>query len=164
MNDAAGNPSPPASSEAWTRILAKLEAARPHLLRGGAVVLRRNPKRAPAWVLRYRVRENGRRRLKSIYLGSTSIAQQARGLIKQWREEAVAPLDRVRARVLQLADKGAQVAGLSGKARRRLSRAVKPAVDDPISLLAMSAGAFPINDPLIRDGKRHGRPSKSGLW
>jgi len=152
------------SSIQWTPILAKLEAAKPHLVRAGSVVARHRPNRSTVWVVRYPVWESGVRHVRSIYLGDVALAGQARSLISQWREEAVPPLDRIKAQVLQLANKVGQLAGLSGRARKRLSCVLKPAMEDPIVLLAMSMGVFPVNNPLIRNGKRRGRRRKSGLW
>ena len=78
----------PALARRWMKVRAKLETAKPHLQKAGAVLPRRQPGQSTVWVARFRVREQGRTKYKSIYLGSRTIADRARQLIAKWRSEA----------------------------------------------------------------------------
>jgi hypothetical protein len=64
----------------WLRIQAKMEKARASLCRGGALVVKRECG-ASAWYLRFNANEAGRRRQRSIYVGSDPI------LIEQVRRQ-----------------------------------------------------------------------------
>ncbi len=148
----------------WPSVLAKLEAAKPKLLKGGAVVARRSPGRKTVWVVRFREWEAGRVRRKTIYVGGAALAERARALIRIWREETLTPVDRVKRDILKLADVRGELAGLSGRARKRLRAANVEGLQDPFRLCAMAFGAFPVFDPRIRNGRLGGRPPKSAMW
>lgn len=140
---------------------ARLERAKEYLQVAGSVLERKKPGRPSAWTVRYRCREDGRRRYKCIYLGDIEMARRARVLIRRWRSERLTEADRRLGRVLPLLDLSASAQGFSRRARRRLKRAATEAAQDPRQLLRIVV-AHP--DPHIRAGSRAGRPAKSALW
>ncbi len=111
--------------------------------------------------MRFRVREGGRTRYRSIYLGPEPVAVLARQLIAQWRAEAVPPEKRRHRTTRQLLDCTAAATGFSKRARKRLDSAVEEAIDDPLALLRL---VHEFDTPMIRSGRKPGRPSRSGLW
>ncbi|MFH0980468.1 MAG: hypothetical protein V2A79_02885 [Planctomycetota bacterium] len=146
----------------WRRIEAKLREARPLLMHNGGVYEHRRPNQASVWVVRFRQRVDGKRRLRCVYLGEEILAEAARNLIQQWRTEAHPPRERQVQHWLRLTDWTASNLGYSHRARKRLKAAGEKAFKNPREALRFVYGGF--RDPHIRDGGRPGRPAKSGLW
>lgn len=151
----------PALFRRWTMVRAKLEAAKGHLELAGSVLERRRPGRPSVWVVRFRDRENGEQRCRSVYLGEEAIAEHARVLIGRWRREKAAREEKRHQDTMRHLDMSAEALGFSGRARKRLRAVAEKAVEDP---LAMARIVFGHPDPAVQFGHRAGRPSKSGLW
>ncbi len=151
----------PALYRRWAMVRAKLEAAKEHLELAGSVLERRRPGRRSVWVVRYRDRENGKRRCRSIYLGEETIAEHARALIQRWRRDKDAVGVKRHQDTMRHLDISAEALGFSERARKRLRAAAEKAVDDPLSMARI---VFGHPDPAVQFGHRAGRPSKSGLW
>lgn len=141
-----------------------MEAARAILEKSGAVVELRKRGRSQLWAIRYRTKVNGHKVQRAIYVGDASIATRARQLIEQWRDEAISTERRTKKLLLSYAKVQGDAAGLSKRAQRRLCDYMEGAMDNRLAFVAFALGVMPIDDPLIRYGKRRGRPPKAGLW
>src|SRR5262245_54866450 len=74
----------------WLKLQRRLEEVAPLLATQG-VIVPKSSGRCKVWVLRFRVREGGRRRLKSIHLGAdgeTELLARARALLDSLRGPA----------------------------------------------------------------------------
>ena len=74
----------------WLKLKRRIEAVAPSLTTQGVIVPKPSG-RGRVWVLRFRVREGGRRRLKSIHLGAdgeTELLARARDLLDSLRGPA----------------------------------------------------------------------------
>ena len=151
----------PALFRRWRTVRAKLEAAKGHLENAGSVLERRRPGRPSVWVVRYRDRENGKRRYRAIYLGEETIAECARALIKQWRQQKKPPAQEMHEDTMRHLDVSAAALGFSRRARKRLRAVAENAAADPRAMVRI---VFGHPDPAVQYGRRPGRPSKSGLW
>ena len=140
-----------------------MERARHLLETAGAVLKRGDSSSRERWVIRYRERVDGGVRHRSIYVGDELLAKLAKSLIEQWRAEAITPEQIRRTQILQLVDETAKSRGYSERARLRLRKTAKRCIGDRVAALRFVVGLRQ-DDPDIRDGRRPGRPAKSGLW
>jgi hypothetical protein len=73
----------------WIAVFTKLSKLRQHLIPHCSVV-RRNPSRSPeGWVIRFRQKVGDKTVLRAVYLGSSAIAERAKAVIQQWKEQAL---------------------------------------------------------------------------
>ncbi len=153
----------PQPAQRWQLIRSKLERAKHHLTTAGSVIKKGASTSPDRWVCRYRERVDGRIRHRSVYLGGESMARKAKALIQAWRDEAMSPEDRRRAKLLALYDLTARHRGYTCRARGRLRKAAVKAFGNPHEELRF-ASALGEDEPAIRDGRPPGRPARSGLW
>jgi hypothetical protein len=146
----------------WKKIQARMTDAKAILQHTGGVYVQRKANGQTAYVVRYREQVKGLTCRRSIYLGDKAIATMAQDLIGHWRKEAGA-LSLDDRRLLQCADFIGSCRGYTGRARNRLRVAALESFEDIRTKVAFTFGLGQ-DDPAIRDGKRPGRPAKSGLW
>ena len=96
----------------WRAIVPKLADASDALARQGSVAARSTPGGLRVYTVRYVAEEGGRRRQKSVYLGSSPVlAERARALIRRYRQ---------RERWTREVEASARFATASGALMRRL--------------------------------------------
>ncbi len=96
----------------WRVIEAKLTAASGSLARQGSVAARSTPAGVTVFSVRYMAEEDGRRRQRAVYLGSSpALAERARTLIRRYRQ---------RERWARETEAAARFATASGALMRRL--------------------------------------------
>ena len=93
----------------------------------------------------------------AIYLGDPAMADKARSLIRQWRDESLSPEDRRRQELLQLWDLTAAARGFSRRARARVRAAAQEAFGDRAAELGLTY-QLKDDDSGVRFGKPAGRP------
>jgi hypothetical protein len=146
----------------WMKIQARMTDAKAILQHAGGVYARRLANGHTVYVVRYCQQVQERTCRRSIYLGERALAAKADALIGQWRMEAGA-LSRDDRSLVQCVDFIGSCRGYSGRARQRLRAAARESFGHITTKVAFVFGLYH-DDPAIRDGKRRGRPAKSGLW
>ena len=147
----------------WDLVRAKLEMAKPCLIKAGSVIKKTASSSREHWAVRYREHDGEKVVQRSIYLGDAKMADRSKKLIDEWRDEALTPQDRRKNTLLDMANVLATARGYSARARSRLRAAAEDAAQDPRKALYFTLRVRD-DDAAFRFGKRPGRPSQSGLW